>query len=153
MMPLSYEWKLNGRRKPLTSWLHFFGIGELGRTKNAELRRIKKMLTTFFILQFLMQTWAKIKSYYFISIWLERSFSHADLGLGKEGTGCSSRVTDACCSYWDLINFIEYMFLYLLYILRTISNTFKWFFYICNFHSYGYVTEMQVHKSPISSFD
>lgn len=77
-----------------------------------------------------MQTWGKIKPHYFAPIWPERSFSHADLKLGKEETGCSSRVTDAHCSYWDLINFIEYVFPYLLYILRTISNTFKWFIFI-----------------------
>ena len=46
-----------------------------------------------------------------------------------EGAGHGSNATEFGCSYRVCIDFPEYMFLHMLYALRTISRDFKWFFF------------------------
>lgn len=58
----------------------------------------------------------------------EQSFCHT--GLRVEGVGHVSRLTYCHSSYWDLVEFLNYMFLHLLCDLRTISETLIFFFFL-----------------------
>ena len=64
---------------------------------------------------------------------LGQSFCNVRLGVGSNGVRCGSNAIGSHCSYWGVVDFLEWMLLPLLYTLRTISREFKYFL-INNFH-------------------
>lgn len=53
-----------------------------------------------------------------------------NMGVSDDRAGSVWNTTDSLCSYQDLVDFLEWILLHLLYNLRTISRDFKWLLFI-----------------------